>query len=220
MTADIADSLGMKKAEGAMVDQPQADSPAAKAGIKAGDVITAVNGKPVKDSRELAQTIGMMAPGTAVKLDVLHKGEDKTMTVDARRNAERAQANAETGSSKSSENGVPHLGLDARAGERRRRRRRQGRRRGLASIRTVRPPSSGFKTGDVILDVGGKTVANAGDVRKAMAEAHGQRQARRADAGEDGEGDPLLRRSGRARLIVAASPWNFLFRSRLSEQSE
>ena len=64
VTAGIADSLGMKKAEGAMVDEPQAGSPAAKAGIKSGDVITAVNGTPVKDARELARTIGMMAPDT------------------------------------------------------------------------------------------------------------------------------------------------------------
>jgi serine protease Do len=78
VTAGIADSLGLKKAEGALVDQPQPSSPAAQAGIEAGDVITAVNDKPVEGSRELAQTIGMMAPGTKVKLTLLHKGEVKT----------------------------------------------------------------------------------------------------------------------------------------------
>ena len=51
VTAGIADSLGMKKAEGAIVDQPQPDSLAAKAGIQAGDVIVAVNNKPIKDLR-------------------------------------------------------------------------------------------------------------------------------------------------------------------------
>src|SRR4051794_2341089 len=49
VTADIADSLGLKKAEGALVAEPQANGPAAKAGIESGDVITAVNGEPVKD---------------------------------------------------------------------------------------------------------------------------------------------------------------------------
>ncbi len=44
VTADIADSLGLKKAEGAIVDEPQSDSPAAKAGIMAGDVITTLDG--------------------------------------------------------------------------------------------------------------------------------------------------------------------------------
>ena len=49
---------------GAMVDEPQSGSPAAKAGIKSGDVITAVNGVQVKDARELARTIGMMGQST------------------------------------------------------------------------------------------------------------------------------------------------------------
>ena len=55
VTHDIADSLGIKTAEGALVAEPQADSPAAKAGIKAGDVIVKVNGDPVKDARMLSR---------------------------------------------------------------------------------------------------------------------------------------------------------------------
>ena len=81
VTQDIADSLGLKKAEGALVAEPQADSPAAKAGIEAGDVITAVDGKPVKDARDLAKKIGAMPPKTSVKLAVLHKGSEKTVTL-------------------------------------------------------------------------------------------------------------------------------------------
>src|ERR1700727_1193201 len=56
VTADIADSLGMKQARGAMVDNPQDGSPAAKAGLEAADVITAVSGADVKDARDLAPT--------------------------------------------------------------------------------------------------------------------------------------------------------------------
>src|ERR1700716_1006299 len=81
VTADIADSLGLKKAEGALVAEPQANGPAAKAGIESGDVITAVNGETVKDARELARTIGALAPGNAVKLNVLHKGQDKVVNL-------------------------------------------------------------------------------------------------------------------------------------------
>src|SRR3954470_5068728 len=81
VTADIADSLGLKKAEGALVAEPQANGPAAKAGIESGEVITGVNGEPVKDARELARTIGSLAPGAAVKLNVLHKGEEKTVNL-------------------------------------------------------------------------------------------------------------------------------------------
>src|SRR5690242_10161712 len=79
VTPEIADSLGLKEAKGALVAEPQPGSPAAKAGIAAGDVITAVNGKAVKDSRDLARQVGGMAPGTQVKFDVVRKGQQKTV---------------------------------------------------------------------------------------------------------------------------------------------
>jgi len=79
VTADIAESLGMKKAEGALVAEPQADSPASKAGIVSGDVITAVNGTTIRDARELSRTIGGMPPGSKVKLDVLQKGQERSV---------------------------------------------------------------------------------------------------------------------------------------------
>ena len=53
VNTDIADSLGLKDAKGALVSEPQADGPAEKAGIKAGDVITAVDGKDVAGRRNL-----------------------------------------------------------------------------------------------------------------------------------------------------------------------
>ena len=53
------------------VVSPIEDTPAAKAGINAGDVVVAVNGSPIKDARGLAQSVAGLAPGTSVKLDVL-----------------------------------------------------------------------------------------------------------------------------------------------------
>jgi serine protease Do len=169
VTADIADSLGLKQARGAMVDNPQDGSPAAKAGIEAGDVITSVNGNTVKDSRDLARTISMIAPGTQVKLDVLHKGESKTMTLTLGEMPNDHQANAsEQGSNETA--GTPHLGLSlAPAGE------VDGAGQKGVVVTAVDPdgPAAdhGFKTGDVILNVGGKAVANVGDVRSALKEA-------------------------------------------------
>ena len=81
VTAEIADSLGLKTPQGALVADPQANGPAAKAGIVAGDVITAVNDAPVKDARDLAKQIGALAPGSTAKLTVWRKGEEKTLSL-------------------------------------------------------------------------------------------------------------------------------------------
>jgi serine protease Do len=174
VTAGIANSLGMQKVEGAIVDQPQVNSPAAKAGIESGDVITELNGAAVKDSRELARAIGMMAPNTSVKLDILRKGETRTLTVTLGQMPSEREAKA--GSEQTSPTtSVPHLGLMlapaadvAGSG-------------GNGVVVTAIDPDGpaadqGFQTGDVILDVGGKAVANAGDVREALVAAkhHGK----------------------------------------------
>ncbi len=166
VSAGIADSLGLKKAQGAIVDQQVADSPAAKAGIETGDVITAVNGKAVKDLRDLARTIGMMAPGTNVKIELVHKGTAKTLDVTLAKLPDERSAKADTGS-KQAENGVPHLGLTlapasevAGAGN-----------QGVAVV-NVDPDgpgaAHGLQTGDVILDVAGKAVSNPHDVQNAL----------------------------------------------------
>jgi serine protease Do len=175
VTDDIADSLGMKKAQGALVAEPQNNGPAAKAGIESGDVITAVNGEPVKDAKELARTIGGLAPGAAVKLNVLHKGQDKVinLTLGQLPNTVEAKADLDKDSGKSTRGtDVPKLGMTvapansvAGAGK-----------EGVV-VTEVDPKSAaaerGFKEGDVILEVGGKTVASADDVRDAITAARG-----------------------------------------------
>src|SRR5262249_53952429 len=81
VTPDIAEGLGLKNAQGALVAEPQSDGPAVKAGILAGDVITAVNGISVKDARDLARQIGSMAPGANARLTVVQKGQEKSVSV-------------------------------------------------------------------------------------------------------------------------------------------
>jgi len=168
VTAEIADSLGLKKAEGALVAEPQANGPAAKAGIESGDVITAVNGEPVKDARELARTIGALAPGNAVKLNVLHKGQDKVinLTLGQLPNAVEAKADTDKGGATKGTD-VPKLGLTLAPANS-----VAGAGKDGVVVTEVDPKSAaaerGFKEGDVILEVAGKTVTNAGDVREAI----------------------------------------------------
>lgn len=173
VTADIADSLGLKKAEGALVAEPQENSPATKAGIVSGDVITSVNGDPVKDARELSRTIGGMSPGAKVKLGVVRKGEEKTIELTLgelpKQREARASADGERGRS---ERGVElgRLGLTvapansvAGAGK-----------EGVVVTEVERSSPAaerGLKEGDVILEVAGKAVTNAADVREALTSA-------------------------------------------------
>ena len=169
VTAEIADSLGLKEARGAIVDNPQDGSPAAKAGIEAGDVITAVNGTAIKDSRDLARTIATLAPGTSVKIDVVHKGDTKTVTLALGELPNERQAKADNGKAQSNA-GTPRLGLAlAPAGE------VQGAGQKGVVVTEVDPqgPAAqrGIQTGDVILNVGGKAVSNVGEVRAELAQA-------------------------------------------------
>ena len=131
----------------------------------------------------------MMAPNSSVKLEVLRKGESRSVTVTLAQMPNEQQANAETGKPASDDT---HLGLSvepakdiAGAGS-----------NGVV-VTAVDPDGpaaqQGIETGDVILDVGGKAVANAADMRKAMTEAKAQ-----------GRHDVLMRvKSAKATLFVA-----------------
>jgi serine protease Do len=171
VTAEIAENLGLKGPEGAMVSDPQDNGPAAKAGILAGDVITKVNGAPVKDAKDLARQIGAMAPGATAKLSVWRKGEEKTLSIALGELPNQREAKAGTPDSSSrSGTDVPRLGLTVAPA---------GQVAGSGSegvvVTEVDPnglaSDQGFKTGDVILEVGGKKVANPVDVRSALSEA-------------------------------------------------
>jgi serine protease Do len=192
VTSEIADSLGLKKSEGALVAEAQANGPAAKAGISSGAVITSVNGAAVTDARDLAKKIGGMAPGASVKLGVIEKGSEKTVTLTLGELPAQREAKADTQDQEQPGSDVGKLGLTlapaasvAGAGS-------QG-----VVITGVDPNGAaaevGFKTGDVILDVAGKPVSSPADVRKAMADASG-----------DGKKNILLRvKSGEGTRFVA-----------------
>ena len=171
--SDIAAGLGLEKAEGVLVDESQQDSPAAKAGVAAGDVITALDGVPLKDSRELARKIGSMAPGTSVNLSILRNGEDKTLalTLGEAPNERKASSGAETSRAPASDGSRFGLTLAAAgdvadAGS-----------KGVVVV-AVDPGGTaadqGFEVGNIILDVNKKAVSTPSDMRTALSEAESQ----------------------------------------------
>ena len=170
VTSDIAESLGLKGTEGALVAEPQADSPAAKDGIVSGDVITAVNGHAVKDAHDLAKQVGSMNPGSAVKLTVWRKGEEKSFSLTLGELPKSKEARATNPDSDNAGAGLPKLGMTVAPAEEVAGSGSEG-----VVVTEVDPDGvaseHGLKSGDIILEVGGSKVGSAADVRKAMGEA-------------------------------------------------
>jgi serine protease Do len=171
VTQDIADGLGLKQAEGALVAEPQAKGPAAKAGIEAGDVITAVNGEQIKNARDLARKIGSMSPGNSAKVTLLRKGSEKTVTLTLGElpAAREARASA-TPEDRDGNSALPRFGMQlAPAGS------VAGASGDGVVVTSVEPnglgAELGFKAGDVIVEVGGAAVKSPADVRKSFSEA-------------------------------------------------
>jgi len=80
LTPDLAEAFNLKSKQGVVVSEVQNDSPAAKAGIKQGDVITEFAGKPIKSAGQLRNAVGLHRVGDKVKLVVIRDGEEKTLT--------------------------------------------------------------------------------------------------------------------------------------------
>ncbi len=81
VTEDIADSLGLKTAAGAIVSDVNTGSPAEKGGVRTGDAITEVDGTEVKDARDLARKIATYKPGSKVALTVMRRGKERTLDI-------------------------------------------------------------------------------------------------------------------------------------------
>ncbi|MES2143483.1 MAG: trypsin-like peptidase domain-containing protein, partial [Pseudomonadota bacterium] len=74
VTEDIAAAIGLQSAKGVMIGDVTADAPAAKAGIRRGDVVTAVDGTTVESPRDLTRAVAGARPGTQITIDLLRAG--------------------------------------------------------------------------------------------------------------------------------------------------
>lgn len=96
ITHDLARSLGLPSTEGAIISTVESKSPAEQAGLKPGDVITAVNGRPVRRSIDLRNKIGMMPIGEMVNLTILRDGKTRTTKIKIAKPLEVPGTEAET----------------------------------------------------------------------------------------------------------------------------
>ncbi|HEX6973452.1 MAG TPA: Do family serine endopeptidase, partial [Vicinamibacterales bacterium] len=170
VTADIARSLGLSEIHGALVNSVNAGGPADKAGIRQGDVITAINEQPVKDSNSLRNVVAQMMPGTSTKVSLLRDGKPQTVTVTlAELKAQAARDDDGAGGAERDSSGfgmsvepltpelASQLGVKARSG---------------LVIDDVAPggraAEAGLRNGDVIAQVDGKAVTTGEALRSAL----------------------------------------------------
>lgn len=80
LTPELAEAFHVKTTEGAVVTQVNPDSPAAKAGLKTGDIIVSINGKPVTAATQVKTIVGLLRVGSQVSLAILRQGRPLTLT--------------------------------------------------------------------------------------------------------------------------------------------
>ena len=172
VTPALAKTFGLKDTKGALIGDVTPDSPAAQAGIKAGDVITSMNGKPVDDNNQLRNRIAMTEPGSKVALELIRDGQTKSIAVKlGELTAKNSRLNQESESKEQAAGGIDveeltpdaALRLDV-----------SPQTKGVV-IRNLDPESfaahSGLRKGDVIVQVNRKPVVSANAFRKEMKSA-------------------------------------------------
>ena len=172
ISPEIAEGLDLNQTQGALVADPQPNSPAARAGIRSGDIITSLQGKPVKDERELSKMVSDMAPGTKVEVGVVRQGETKTVALAlGQLPSPRNEAPPDNQGSQEGSTDPSKLGLTL-----------------VPAAQTAKPSAGGvvvtkvdpdgiaaergLRAGDIILDVAGNPVSAPLDVQRALNDAH------------------------------------------------
>ena len=174
ITSDMADSLGLKSTKGALIADVVKDSPAEKGGLKPGDVVVALNGKPVSDNSQLTRDVGVIPPGSTVKLDIVREGKQRTVEVKlAERPDEKEQGGrTPTKSGQEKEQG-DLLGLSVQDVTPQLARQSQvdPATKGAVVV-DVAPDSpaadAGLEPGDVVLEVNRRAVASAAEYKNAV----------------------------------------------------
>jgi serine protease Do len=168
VTEDIAESLGLDKAEGAIISNLTEKSPALKAGLKQGDTIVTANGEAIDDAKDLSRTVAGLKPGSKVPFEIVRDGKRQTIEVEVGTMPGEApkMAKVEKDTSKVE---LADLGIEVEKAE-----------DGEGVRITKLDPKSeaadrGLKPGDVILEVAGDDIASPADVANALKDAKGKK---------------------------------------------
>jgi serine protease Do len=171
VTPENAKFFDVNDASGAVVTQVEPDSPAGKAGLKVGDVITELDGKKVSDAGELQVEVGQKRPGTTIKLEVMRDGKTVNLPITLEAMGSRDKEGNEVSEA---DHGKMHwgVGLSDLTPDLRQQLQAPGEVHG-AVIEQVQPGSSadnaGLQRGDVIVQVNRHDVQSASDVKQALA---------------------------------------------------
>ncbi len=169
VTEDLAASVGLDEAKGALVTDPQDGSPAEKAGIKAGDAIVAVNGEPVADARDLAKRIAGYPPETTVDVTVWRDGAKKDVKVELGQLPDEQKVASTDKGGKAEPTTLKDLGLSLAPAS------QTGAGEEGVVVTHLDPDGKaadkGLREGDVILEVSGRAVEKPADVQKTLREA-------------------------------------------------
>ncbi len=170
----MAAALKLPKAEGALVADVQPDGPAAKAGLKSGDVVTAVNGAAVQDPRALARQVAALRPGSTAQLTVQRDGAEQVLSMTA---ATLPDKTADAGPEAAPGAGKVGLALAPLDGAVRESLNVPAEVKGavIAAVRPGSPASeAGLRAGDVLLSVGNRPVASPEEAVKAISGRDGK----------------------------------------------
>jgi len=185
LTPEIAESLGIADVSGVLVSDVAPDSPAARAGIRRADVVTAVGGRAMENGKALAREIGTMEPGDEVVVTVVRAGEPLEVAVKLGGWPDAGGSEAVSEAKEPAPAAGPRLGvsLDSRGGK-----------LVIASVRPDSPAAEArLRRGDVLVSVDNVPVAAGDDVREALRKA--------ADAGR-GHALVLVERRGQPRFVA------------------
>lgn len=173
VTKEVAEAIGLSKSEGALISSVNEGTPAAKAGLKSGDIVTAVGDNVVKTPKDLSRFVADLAPGDKESLSVWRNGKAKNVEVTIGGNDEGVQkaSASDTGEVQGPSIGVGLANLTPEAREQL----NLGKDATGAVVASVSPDKSaaeaGIREGDLIVSVNNKAVANASEAKKAVSEA-------------------------------------------------